>query len=230
MKNTSPSPRRAARPRDAATLVLVRSQGGKAAVLMGQRHGGLEFLPDHYVFPGGRLERADYHAAPARPLNHRVADLLGRSAATPRKAQALALAAVRETFEETGLIIGRPMAAPRRIPKSWARFYETGQGPDLYALDYITRAVTPPFRNRRFNARFFLADGERTSGKINGSGELLHIEWIPIARAKLLKLSGITKIVLDTVEEILSAPEDWRRRGTVPAYRVLHGKRVVEHE
>ncbi len=230
MKITADPPRRAPRPRDAATLVLVRKSGGELAVLMGQRHSEMAFLPDHYVFPGGRLDRADYHAKPARPLPERVADLVGRTTASPAKAQALSLAAGRETFEETGLVIGHPMDRPRRVPDSWGPFYETGHGPDLDGLDYITRAVTPPFRNRRFNARFFLADGDATSGRIRGSGELLRIDWIPIHEAKKLQLPGITHIVLDTVEKILAAPDDWRRRGTVPAYRVLHGKRVVEQE
>ncbi len=230
MTTSAEEKRRAPRPRDAATLVLVRKNGKNPAVLMGQRHSKMAFLPDHYVFPGGRLDRADYHARPARPLTDRVHDLVGRTAESPRKAQALAMAAVRETFEETGLVIGHPMERPARVPDSWAPFYETGQGPDLDGLDYITRAVTPPFRNRRFNARFFLADGDEISGRIEGSGELLHIDWIPITEAKKLQLPGITHIVLDTVEKILAAPEDWRKRGTVPAYRVLHGKRVVEHE
>ena len=196
---------------------------------MGQRHSRHRFMPDQYVFPGGRVDRADHYATAAAPLSQRVSALLQRAASASR-AQALAMAAVRETFEETGLILGRPMAAPKRAPGAWGRFYATGFGPALDRLEYLTRAVTPPFRPMRFNARFFLADAEQVSGEIAGSGELLGLDFIPIARARQLPIPPIQARVLDSVEEFLAAPDAWRQRNSVPRYRMLHGKRVVDRE
>lgn len=220
---------RAARPRDAATLVLLRLVNGSPRVLMGQRHSGHKFMPDQYVFPGGRVDRADHYARPATPLSDRVAGLLQRSA-SPRRAQALALAAVRETFEETGLILGKPMARPKHTSRAWAEFYDTGFGPALDGLEYVTRAVTPPFRPMRFDARFFLAIDPELGGDLGGSGELLDLDWIPISKAKELQIPTIQERVLGSVEEFLAAPEAWRRRRAVPRYRMLHGRRVVETE
>jgi 8-oxo-dGTP pyrophosphatase MutT (NUDIX family) len=229
MNSSRPRPKRAVRPRDAATLILVKKIRGRPAVLMGQRHSGHRFMPDQYVFPGGRVDRADHYAQAATPLAPHVVELLQRAAA-PARAEALALAAVRETFEETGLILGQPMATPRRMPASWSAFYATGQGPALDALEYLTRAVTPPFRPIRFNARFFLADASRISGEIAGSGELLDLDFIPIARARKLQIPAIQLRVLETVAEFLAAPDEWRRRNSVPRYRMLHGKRVADRE
>lgn len=230
MNRSRTEPRRAVRPRDAATLVLLRRLRGRPAVLMGQRHSGHRFMPDQYVFPGGRVDRADHYAVPATPLPPRVRALLER-AASVRRAQALAMAAVRETFEETGLILGRPMAAPARVSPAWQAFYATGYGPDLDRLEYLTRAVTPPFRPMRFNARFFLAELEgELPGRLGGSGELLDLDWIPFARAKELPIPAIQARVLTHLEEYLAAPEAWRRRDAVPRYRMLHGRRIVDTE
>ncbi|MDP6705060.1 MAG: NUDIX domain-containing protein [Alphaproteobacteria bacterium] len=220
---------RAAHPRDAATLVLLRQVRGRPRVLMGRRHSGHKFMPDQFVFPGGRVDRADHYAPPATELSARVAGLLQRSA-SPGRARALALAAVRETFEETGLILGKPMAKPKRVSPAWAPFYESGYGPALDGLEYVTRAVTPPFRPLRFDARFFLVVDAELDGNLGGSGELLDLDWIPIPEAKELPIPAIQERVLGSVEEFLAAPETWRRRRTVPRYRMLHGRRVVEHE
>lgn len=147
---------RSVRPRDAATLILVRRSGGAPEVLLGQRHGGHAFMPNRYVFPGGRVDAGDHRVAGATPLRGAVRERLER-AATPARAHALGIAAIRETCEETGLMLAAPRpanAAPaRRAP--WTAFAEQGLGPALGALDYLYRAVTPPGRPRRFNARFF---------------------------------------------------------------------------
>jgi len=186
-------------------------------------------MPDQYVFPGGRVDRADHYATAAAPLSQRVSALLQRAASASR-AQALAMAAVRETFEETGLILGRPMAAPKRAPGAWGRFYATGFGPALDRLEYLTRAVTPPFRPMRFNARFFLAEVDDVAGTLGGSGELVNLDWIPLSQARALPIPNIQALVLAHVEDYVRAPEAWRRRDAVPRYRMLHGRRVADSE
>jgi 8-oxo-dGTP pyrophosphatase MutT (NUDIX family) len=218
--------RRAARPRDAATLVLYRRNGDELRVLMGQRSSGHKFMPDRYVFPGGRVDRADYHVAPATPLAPRVEENLLRSARNA-KARALALAAVRETFEETGLIIGQKLAAqPKRVPDAWREFFATGHAPALDGLEYFTRAVTPPFRPIRFNARFFMAEAHEITGELKGSGELLFLDWLPVEKAKELPLPNITKYVLEHLEKLIAE----RDRRSVRLYRYLYGKHVLADE
>ena len=142
---------RALRPRDAATLILIeRSEPGRARVLMGKRHAGHRFMPGKFVFPGGRLEPEDRRMAAAGALDPHVEAKLNARVRrpSPHFARALALAAIRETFEETGLAIGAPdHGAPANPPPgAWSRFAATGVTPALDAIDFLARAITPPGR------------------------------------------------------------------------------------
>ena len=125
------------------TLIILRRETGE--VVMGERSRGHVFYPEHYVFPGGRVDARDGHAPAARELRPEVEERL-RSSATARRARALALAAVRETFEEAGLVVGEPAngAAPDGLSEDWRHFYDSGYAPALDKLTYIHRAVTPP--------------------------------------------------------------------------------------
>lgn len=218
----------AARPRDAATLILYRSGKGGIEVLMGERHAAHSFMPNQYVFPGGRIDAGDARVRAASPLRAEVAERLGHSA-TPARARAAAAAAIRETFEETGLLIGRPDPAPGRpVPEAWHEFFASGLAPRFDVLDYVVRAVTPPFRPKRFNARFFIADAKHSSGTLKGSGELLDLRWISIPDALQLALPRITAIVLEQVAEFVAL-----RSGRLPpvrVYRHLHGHHTVSEE
>src|SRR5918998_5474664 len=82
------------RPKHAATLILVRRDGPAPRLLMGRRAGGHAFMPSKWVFPGGRIERADWSAPSASELEPQTAAKVGA------RARPLAMAAVRETFEE----------------------------------------------------------------------------------------------------------------------------------
>jgi len=190
--------------RDAATLVLVRMRGRIPEILMGERSSGHVFYPHHYVFPGGRVDRSDGFVIPEKDLRPEVLKRLTASA-TERRARALALAAVRETFEETGLVIGSKAPKPKRPPKGWDTFYETGFGPSLDGLTYIYRAVTPPERPRRFNARFFVTEYERVSVVADvEQDELLKLQWRDIDSALQLKIRPITAIVLKEIRDRLN--------------------------
>lgn len=230
MPEETPQKRRAARPRDAATLVLVRTQRKKLCVLMGLRHSRHKFMPDQYVFPGGRVDRSDGYVPAATELRPHVAKRLSR-AASPHRARALAMAAVRETFEETGLILGEPVQSmPGRLPEGWREFYETGYAPALHGLEYIHRAITPPFRPIRFNARFFLASGDAVTGKLAGSGELLDLRWIPVDKALELPTPGIQEIVLQHLASHADETSAMLKPRRVPVRRMRYGKRVEEFE
>jgi 8-oxo-dGTP pyrophosphatase MutT (NUDIX family) len=96
------------RPKDAATLILVDRSGPLPKVLLGKRHERHKFMPGKFVFPGGRVDPADRLMPVAKPLDpHAEANLMKHlQRASAAKARAFALAAIRETFEETGLLLG----------------------------------------------------------------------------------------------------------------------------
>lgn len=197
-----PSGTRAPRPRDAATIIIYRRGGGTIEVLMGERHSAHKFMPQRYVFPGGRVDPSDSRVRLARPLRTDVAERLGR-AATAGRARALAAAAIRETYEETGLLIGAPDPSPGRpVPEPWRLFFAAGIAPALDRLDYIARAVTPPVRPIRFNARFFMIEADGVEGEIGGSGELLNLHWVAVAETTRLDLPRITAKVLELAAEV----------------------------
>ena len=168
---------KAMKPRDAATLILLR--GGRE-VMMGQRAKGHVFMPDKWVFPGGRVDPGDSRAKAARELRPATEALLRQGGLVRRPPRAFALAAARETLEEAGLKLGGD------------------EGPDLSKLDFICRAVTPPYRPRRFDARFFMADAEQVlaDDRPVGGDELLHTRWFHLDEAERLDLPSITRFVL----------------------------------
>lgn len=213
---------RAVRPKQAATLIIVRRDQSQPQVLMGRRSAGHKFLPGKFVFPGGRVDRGDLHARPHTGLRPEVEMRLTTSC-TPNQARALAMAAIRETFEETGLLIGRKDAPPiKSREKVWSDFCSYGVAPALDIVDYIGRAITPSFQPKRFDARFFMVEAEHIHGDLhdtsNASGELLEIHWLPISEAKKLELQGITLLMLDEVEKRLSLPTARAAELPIPFY------------
>ena len=186
-------------PADAATLILVRQTPDGPAVLMGQRGSGAAFMPSKFVFPGGRVDLADRDAAFATPLDPGVADHLCRDTAGPADpglAPALAAAAIRELAEETGLHLSRAVGSRPDAPRL----------AHAAPLSFIFRAVTPPGPPRRFDARFLLADAQALDGDPDdmsaASGELSHLAWVPLTRARDLALPFITEIVLAEVTHL----------------------------
>jgi 8-oxo-dGTP pyrophosphatase MutT (NUDIX family) len=206
---------RAVRPKNAATLILIRRKeedrdGGGIRVLMGRRHRAHDFMPDKWVFPGGRVDRCDFTAPAASELAHDVHAGLALTAPArlARKLpRALALAAVRETFEEAGLLLAKP-SAPRPAVGGWRPFLEAGAAPDLAALDFIGRAVTPPSQPKRFDARFFMADAKHllSQERVGDTGELDEIDWFTLDRIETLDLPAVTRFVLREVVQRLKEP------------------------
>lgn len=205
LKRAAPrtSGKRAVRPRHAASLIVWRqARGAEPEILMGMRHAKHKFMPSVLVFPGGRVDRADHGVKTLTELRPETEALL-RHRAPPSLARALGVAAVRELFEETGLLLGE-----RRREKLFA---------DLAALDYLCRAVTPSSRAMRFDARFLLAPAERVTGEIGGSGELEKLDWYPLSKALEAQLADITR-------KMLGEFADWL--GTAPKQRHLRPKIV----
>ncbi len=196
----------AARPRDAATLILLRdhSKTRKTKILMGQRTTR-DAWSKLYVFPGGTVDRGDHRVPIASDLRPEVAERLQLGCSATR-ARALAIAAIRETFEETGLLLGGPATEARFPPgadSSWTAFAERGLAPDLADLHLLCRAVTPPYRPKRFNARFFIATGDHVHDNLEGSGELHDLRWFTMSEAEQLPLPLITQTVLRVLKQRL---------------------------
>ena len=105
-------------------------------------------------------------------------------------------------------------------------YRQAGALPDLSALSYIARAITPPGRTRRFDARFFMAPAEAllTPEPTAGSGELDEIAWLPLEDARALDLPAITRFVLGELAERLSNPDR-----PLPFVRMVRGRHVVDH-
>jgi 8-oxo-dGTP pyrophosphatase MutT (NUDIX family) len=182
------------RPRDAATLIIVDESGGEAKVLMGKRHPDHRFMPGKFVFPGGRVEPKDYLAGHRLDLPMAVEAKLLRSVkgvAHPGRARALVHAALRETQEETGLVI--PL-----------RGRDSGEAAD--ALSFIARAITPPGRPKRFDTRFFALPASSIAERTEiVDGEFSAIHWLSLAEARGADLPLITRVILGELEERLQA-------------------------
>jgi 8-oxo-dGTP pyrophosphatase MutT (NUDIX family) len=195
---------------------------------MGRRHGNMAFMANKFVFPGGRVDACDRRLRLGGHLRPHVAAKLANGA-SPTLARALALAAVRETFEETGILVGERAGPPPRTKSAWSRFFAHGVVPRLDVLDYIARAITPPNRTRRFDARFFMADASAIAHQLDAahSDELLTPCWLTFAEARAVDLPGITREVLGEAEARIADGPDSSR--PVPFYRFLRGKSQMDH-
>ncbi len=221
---TGPGFGRIVRPRDAATLILIRRDRAKPRVLMGRRHRGHDFMPDKWVFPGGRIDRADFRAPYHSDLRPEVAVRLEKTT-SPARARALALTAVRETFEEAGLLLAT--AAPTRIAAGpWREFLGQGALPDLSALDFVARAVTPPVSPKRFDARFFMAEADRLLSleRQADCGELDEIAWVDLDEALALDLPSVTRFVLKEIPLRMADPTR-----PAPSLRFMRGRQQLVH-
>jgi 8-oxo-dGTP pyrophosphatase MutT (NUDIX family) len=216
------------RPKDAASLVVVRRDKDAVRVLMGERAKGHVFLPGRFVFPGGRMDVTDLRLAIATDLRPEVRAKVA-AGITPTRARGLALAAIRETFEETGLVVGtRTSAVLKTRSGVWRHFFAQGVRPNLEALDFIARAITPPGRPRRFDARFFMVDAEHIAAALDpneASGELLKPVWLTLAEARAADILPITHCVLNEVEARLKPGSPTAR--PTPFYIPHRGKALV---
>lgn len=217
------------RPRDAATLIIVDRRESEPRVLMGRRHDAHVFLPGKFVFPGGRISPADSRLRASDDLDPVVmrkllVDMKGRGSRD--RARALALTAVRETFEETGLLIGKPRGqnSSTRSPM-WREFLDHGVIPSLAGLRFIARAITPPRRSRRFDTRFFCTNHEAIASCVEtDSRELLDLHWLTFEKAQALDLPTITQVVLDQLQSHLRAGRLPPMDAPVPYYFMRHGQ------
>jgi 8-oxo-dGTP pyrophosphatase MutT (NUDIX family) len=192
------------KPVDAATLILIDRSGKKPKVLMGKRRDDLKFMPGKFVFPGGRRDPDDRTMPVYGALSDLIQARLMARVQRPSmsRARSLALTAIRETCEETGLMLGtREAGRPEAVPKGWEAFAEHGIFPNLESLHFVARAITPPRRPKRFDTRFFACDADHVMHKIEGvvgpHAELTELKWLTLEEALHEDLPTITTVVLE---------------------------------
>ncbi|MDY0885600.1 NUDIX domain-containing protein [Dongia soli] len=192
----------AVKPVDAAGLVLIRqSHNGPPEVLLGRRHMRSGFLPDIYVVPGGRVDDEDNLPSGFPEAPHPAVAAMLDSGGCKRPVAAFLRAALRETHEETGLLVGREMTKPMRDEQVadlhiWRAYAAANLVPDLGSLDFLLRAITPVTSPRRYNTRFFLADGGQAAGTLIGNGELEDLGWRRQSDLADLNIVDVTHAVL----------------------------------
>lgn len=214
------------RPRDAATLILLDDSGDEFRVLMGRRHMKHAFMPGKFVFPGGRTDPADSRVPVAAGLHpDEESKLVGKRTSLAR-ARAIALSAVRETYEEAGLLLGRK-GEFATSKADWQGFVEHQVFPALDTLRFVARAITPPGRVRRFDTRFIAAFKRDVAVELPDGGptdELQELVWLPISEAKQADIPAITRNVLGDLEARLKVDPHLTPGGEVPFYYMLHNR------
>jgi 8-oxo-dGTP pyrophosphatase MutT (NUDIX family) len=215
------------RPKDAATLILVDRSSRVPRVLLGKRHARHKFMPGKFVFPGGGVDPSDKRMPVASPLDPnaemRLMQRFHKGSAV--RARALALAAVRETFEETGILLGT-RAEAKTVPEgTWSSFARHSMLPDLRNIHFIGRAITPPGRPRRFDARFFTMDASAIAHRIEGitgpEAELVELVWMPLAEARQLDMPAVTSVMLEELDARIA--DGFEHDLPVPFYRMIRG-------
>ena len=197
------------RPRDAATLILVDRSGTTPKVLVGKRHDNVVFMPGKFVFPGGRVDKDDYRVPCAAPVTAELEANLAKGSPkiTPSRARSLAVAAIREACEETGLCLGRKSngAAPK-LEGEWKPFSDAGLLPDPSGLFLIARAIT-----------------HRVDGVIHADAELVELVWVELGSKPLADLHPMTRNVLNELDMRL-ATGPLRHDAPVPFFHFYGGK------
>lgn len=227
------------KPRDAACLILYRRRSSHLEILLGRRPGSSSFMPDVYVFPGGGVERTDAGITLDGTLDSRIVSRIavGNS---ERRAIQLIVAAIRETFEETGLMIAAPGSEPGTqsgpssppIHNTLPAFAEHGLVPDASLLSYVGRAITPQSKPKRFHARFFacntssLTDFDQQT--LKGNGELLDLRWIKTSEVADFPMRSVTVFMIEELIRLLQQAQPNSIGSAVYTHRA--GKLLVRHD
>ena len=199
-------------PRPAATVVLVRDSPSGPEVFLVRRHEGTAFMGGAHVFPGGRVDDGD------RDGDAEWCDGTDEAAKRfpdmPRpEAVAYHVAAIRELFEEAGILLARDLAGgivshDKQHPGFDAYRIAVHSGQESLrsvvdsqrlrlALDVLipfAHWVTPPVDTRRFDTRFFVTRMPQAQTAVHDRTETTHSDWMTPAAAIALAQSG--KIIL----------------------------------
>jgi len=227
------------RPRDAATLILIDRSGSVPKVLVGRRHDKILFMPGKIVFPGGRVDATDHRIPIAAPLPRALEKKLigGSPKIDPARARAVAVAAIREVCEETGLCLGKKIsfrltaAQSASLQGEWKPFADACLLPDPSQLFLIARAITPAGLVRRYDTRFFTADASaiahRIDGVVHSDAELVELIWIELGASPLADMHHITQRVLGALQARL-ALGPLNHQAPVPFFHYRNGQMLSD--
>ena len=206
---------------DAGVVILIDRTPPKPRIMFGRRRPDNVFLPDKWVFPGGRFDADDLKVSACDALDTKDHACLMWGVPlgwTPQHATTLALTAVREVFEETGLVIGTQGIIPAPVPEAWRAFSALGFTPQISGLRVLARAITPPGRTRRYDTRFFLADASViTANSGRDDGEFTEKGWFTFDECRALDLPYITRLILEDAVQSFENPHSTQQNG-VPFY------------
>ena len=216
---------RPVKPQDAGSLIMLRWQGGQLQVLMGQRRLNARFMPGMLVFPGGAVDASDRALRLACALGPASVEAMAAYGPVAQaQAQVLALAAVREAWEETGLLLGVPGQLHDASHPSWQAFAQAGKAPALGALRYVGRAITPVASRIRFHARFFMVDASHLTGNLSGDGELCDLEWWQVGELVDVPMLDVTRFMLERAVALLQGTATEQ---PAPLFTWRSGPRIV---
>jgi len=233
----------------ASTVVLLRGERPFEVFLV-RRSDSIAFLGGAHVFPGGRVDPSDYNhdfigglrlqADPYVAITARMPDVPAEAAI------AHYVAAVRELFEEAGVLLARPLTSAsvdrltadrRDLLGGRITFTDIIRREqldlELEELAYFAHWVTPEIEIRRFDTRFFIARAPHGQTPIHDEGETTHSEWVAPAaaiersRAGLISLPPPTWTTLEMLARLdsIEAVFDWARRKPIPRVQPRFEKR-----
>jgi 8-oxo-dGTP pyrophosphatase MutT (NUDIX family) len=199
--------------RPAATIMLLRDGGAGMEVFMVVRHHAIDFASGALVFPGGRVEEADHSLAAGWCPNPDGLDI---------EALAFRVAAIRETFEECGVLLARPRGSDRLVDAATLRRLEDQHraalnagsigfdavleseglvpAPDL--LLHFAHWITPSNQPKRYDTHFFLAEAPPEHLAAHDGGEAVESIWITPAQALADTEQGRFKLVFATARNL----------------------------
>lgn len=243
-------------PKDAATVVLLRDGDAGLEVYLLRRHPGMAFAAGMSVFPGGTVDPRDFDAViwEAGPSPEQWGRAFGCPAATAR---ALVCAAIRETFEEAGVLLAGSSpesVVPDTSDDTWQADLEALVDRTLAFAVFLQRRrltlradllrpwahwITPEFEPRRYDTRFFLAALPTGQATRDVSSEADSVLWLPPQAAVAAADSGELAMLpptyvtlrelaeFDTVHAALAAADARVISPVLPAVRIVDGDSVL---
>ncbi len=210
------------KPALAASLILIDRSAKEPRFLMGRRSSAHVFMPNKYVFPGGKTDACDSRIKTPYELDNNSKSAF----VTAAKAATIALSAIRETYEETGLLIGLPSHFQAKS-QDWQMFADYAQAPNLSALRYVARAITPPGLKRRYDTRFFACFRDHAVVTAHSGGdELEDLVWPTHSETKELDLPNITRSILSDVFNRFTIDPSLQSSHEIPTYQQRHKKYI----
>jgi len=210
----TPGSKKPAETRLAATIMLLRDGSDLLEVFMVERHHKIDFAEGALVFPGGKVETSD-------GTQELVAFCCGADSESPNE-NTVRVAAIRETFEECGVLLARPRGAPdlvdgTRLESLATRYRDRLQNGDSSMLDMVRTEelelafdllvpfahwITPEFMPKRFDTHFFLVAAPPDQLAVHDGFESVDSLWTTIPRALELEKTGQRTIIFPTLENM----------------------------